>query len=103
MVPLNPLTGVLHFWSVVAGIAGTLFFVLLLKGRKPRVEESHNQQRKLLPRTDDHDRFQYEVQSQELSPKDLEIGPELGSGTFGQVYRGGSGMTVSSDLLPHDG
>lgn len=47
-----------------------------------------NSQKKLLPHTDDHDRFHNEIQLLETAPEDLEIGPILGSGTFGEVYRG---------------
>ena len=97
MVIVNPLTGVplhidlvfmLHFWSVVAGIAATLI-VSWLWGKKPRrVKTSVNSQKKLLPHTDDHVRFHSDIQNIQMAPEDLEIGPILGSGTFGEVYRG---------------
>ncbi len=97
MVTVNPLTGVplhkdyvfmLHFWSVVAGIAATLIVSWLLGNRPKRVKTSVNSQKELLPQTDDHDRFHSDIQNLQMAPEDLEIGPMLGAGTFGEVYRG---------------
>ena len=97
MVLVNPFTGVplhkdiefmLHFWSVVAGIIATLLISWLFRNKPRKGKTSENSQRKLLPRTDDHDRFQTDIQKIQMAPEDLEIGPILGSGTFGEVYRG---------------
>ena len=103
MVATNPLTGaplqkdlafMLHFWSVVAGIAATLVVSWLLGNRPRRLKTSVNSQKKLLPHTDDHDRFHKEIQLLEMAPEDLEIGPILGSGTFGEVYRGEQPLSI---------
>ena len=77
----------LDFWSVLLGIAATLL-VFWLTGGRPRKKTSFKSQRKLLPHTDDHDRFHSGIQALQMAPEDLEIGPMLGTGTFGQVYRG---------------
>ena len=94
MVSSNPLEGwkqtlnfMLDFWSVLLGIAATLL-LFWLRDARPRTKTSVNNQRKLLPHTDDHDRFHSEIQALNMAPEDLEIGPILGTGTFGQVYRG---------------
>ena len=94
MVFPNPLVGwkqtlefMLDIWSVLLGIAATLL-VFWLRGARPRTKTSVNSQRKLLPYTDDHDRFYSDIQALHVAPEDLEIGPMLGTGTFGQVYRG---------------
>jgi hypothetical protein len=83
----------LDIWSVLLGVAATLL-VFWLRSARPRTKTSVNSQRKLLPHTDDHDRFHSEIQALHMVPEDLEIGPMLGTGTFGQVYRG--------EMLSHD-
>ena len=78
----------LDSWSVALGILATLLVTWLLRIRPRKSKRSVNTQRKLLPRTDDHDRFHGDIQKQQMAPEDLEIGPILGSGTFGEVFRG---------------
>ena len=107
MVTINSETGVplhkdtvfmLHFWSVVAGIAATLIVSWLWAKQSRRVKTSVNSQKKLLPHTDDHDRFHHDVQSQQMAPEDLEIGPILGAGTFGEVFRGEKPLRIPKYL-----
>ena len=79
----------LHFLSLIVGIAATLF-VFWLRRATPRKRHSTARQKQLLPPTNDHKRFHEGIQGQQMSPEDLEIGPLVGQGSFGQVYRGRS-------------
>ena len=97
MALFNPLTDhpvqlenvvMIHFWSIVLGIAAASL-IFWLFGRNPKsVKTSVNNQKRLVPHTDDHDRFHSDIQNLQMAPEDLEIGPILGAGTFGQVFRG---------------
>ena len=79
----------LHLLSLIVGIAATLL-VFWLRRATPRKRHSSARQKQLLPPTNDHKRFHEGIQGQQMSPEDLEIGPLVGQGSFGQVYRGWS-------------
>jgi hypothetical protein len=56
----------------------------------------------LLPPTDDHDAFTNNVADMQGLPTEIELGPKLGAGTFGQVYRGRKfSQGTSNESHPH--
>lgn len=82
----------LNVWPVVAGIAATLVALrlrrILCAPAEPAPVSRMRSVSVLLPETEDHDTFHSHLSEMQIKPTEIEIGPKLGSGTFGRVYRG---------------
>ncbi len=75
-------------WSVLTGIAGTLIAIHLLSLRRNWRQRSECQRTRSLHQIDSDSRVQSIAVDRESLPSDLDLGPTLGRGTFGIVYKG---------------
>lgn len=73
-------------WSVTIGVLGIM--IAIQRSRVPHAQGSRREQDELLPEFGDHDRLQASLATLKTHPGDIELGPRLGHGTFGQVYKG---------------
>ena len=61
---------------------------VIQRSRVLKTQVWHRKQNELLPEFGDHDRLQASLAALKILPGDIELGPRLGHGTFGEVYKG---------------
>jgi hypothetical protein len=78
----------------LSGVASAL---LVLRAKRVRSQPAlldpqsrtwSKQQETLLPLADNYDDFVANIANTEILASDLELGPKLGQGTFGEVFKG---------------
>ena len=85
----------LYGWSVLTGVVGTLIANHLIRLQRSWRQGSQCQRTTSLHQIDHYSCLQSIAVNRNSLPADLKLGPTLGSGAFGTVYKGGQTNDMS--------